>query len=237
MPSRGRFRATPPARSVRLARPTPTDGDRAWIPLLVLATLLAGCAKQSTTGPRTYTLSGRVRLVGALRDGAGDSTDTQSVEDADSVRVYLYQGTTLEDSTRSVAGGYRFSGLSGGSYSAATYLWGGIGDTVSITGLASNAALDTLVLQSTPTMIAFPNPFTTATAIRYPLESSSMVELVAWKPSGLQVKGLLQQLFPAGYFEYQWDGTDGASTPLPPGPYWVLFKAGSDSRARLVVKS
>src|SRR5258708_25303323 len=120
---------------------------RAWIPSLIAATLLAACAKQTPTNPRTYTLSGRVRLVGALRNDVGDSTDTQRVEDADSVRVYLYQGVSLKDSTRSLAGGYSFSGLTGGAYSAATYLWGDIGDTVSITGLASNAVLDTLVLQ------------------------------------------------------------------------------------------
>ena len=226
-----------PAHSVGSCRPRRSNTYPGWILLIVAGTLLTGCSKENPTGPRTYTLAGRVRLVGALRNDTGDSTDTQRVENADSVRVYLYQGASLKDSTRTVAGGYTFSGLSGGSYSTATYLWGGIGDTVSVTGLASDAALDTLVLQSSPTMIAFPNPFSTTTAIRYPLASNSTVEMVAWKPSGLNVRTLIQQLLPAGYFQYLWDGTDGVSNPLPPGPYWILFKAGTDCRARLVVKS
>ena len=103
--------------------------------------------------------------------------------------------------------------------------------------LCNGSAPDTPVLQSSPTMIAFPNPFSTGTAIRYPLTSDSMVEIVAWKLSGLNVRTLLQGLLPAGYFEYLWDGTDRGSNPLPPGPYWVLFKAGTDYRSRLVVKS
>ena len=226
-----------PARPVRSSCPSRSNTRIGWILLVAAATILMGCSKDKPTTPRTYTLSGRVRLLSALRNGAGDSTDVQRVEGADSVRVYLYQGALLKDSTRTVAGGYGFSGLSGGSYFASTYLWGGIGDTVSITGLASDAVLDTLVLESSPTMIAFPNPFSTATAVRYGLASSSMVELVAWKPSGLNVRTLVHQLLPAGYFQYLWDGTDGASNPLPPGPYWILFRAGTDCRARLVVKS
>ena len=67
--------------------------------------LFAACAKDNITKPGTYTLTGRVRLVGALRNAVGpyhdpgDSTDVQRVENADSVRVYLYQGSTRKDST------------------------------------------------------------------------------------------------------------------------------------------
>jgi hypothetical protein len=223
--------------------PVPTSSPHrsraylAWIPLIGAAALLTACSKNNPTAPQTYTLSGRVRLVSALRDEAGDSTDAQRVENADSVRVYLYQGSVLKDSTRTAAGGYRFSGLGSGSYSAVTLLWGGIGDTVSVANLTSDAALDTLVLQSSPTMIAFPNPLSTTTAIRYPLSANSPVLMIAMKPSGLKVRNMIQQNLPAGYFQYLWDGTDGAANPLPAGPYWILFQAGSDYRARLVVKS
>ena len=204
---------------------------------MVAATTLTACSKENPTGPRTYTLSGRVRLVSALRDDAGDSTDTQRIEDADSVRVYLYLGSSLKDSTRTTAGGYRFSGLSGGAYSVATTLWGGIGDTVSIPSLTSDAVLDTLVLPSSASMIAFPNPFSTTTAIRFPMPAASAVEMIAQRPSGLIVSPLIQQALPAGYHQLRWDGTDAASNPVPPGPYWILFRAGADWRARLVIKS
>src|SRR5205085_146024 len=81
--------------------------------LLVAPMLFAACAKDNITKPSTYTLTGQVRLVGALRNAAGDSTDVQRVENADSVRVYLYQGSTRKDSTRTTSGRYRFGGLRG----------------------------------------------------------------------------------------------------------------------------
>src|SRR5437867_1494442 len=150
------------ARSSRLRRTSRGVGS---ILLLVTPMLFAACAKDSITKPGTYTLTGRVRLVGALRNAvgpfhdAGDSTDVQRVENADGVRVYLYQGSTRKDSTRTTSGGYRFGGLSGGPYSVITVLWGDIGDTVSIASAMADMAADTLVLQSWPTMLGFPNPF------------------------------------------------------------------------------
>ena len=107
-----------------------------------------------------------------------------------------------------------------------------IGDTVSIASVAG----DTLVLQSSPTMIGFPNPFLDSTAVRFPIPSPSAVEMIARKPSGLTVRSLVQQNLPAGYHEVRWDSRDDSGNPIPAGPYWILYRAGSDYRCRLVVK-
>ena len=221
----------------RFSRPRRTSGGVGLILLLVTPMLFAACAKDSITNPGTYALTGRVRLVGALRNAAGDSTDVQRVENADSVRVYLYQGSTRKDSTRSTSGGYGFGGLSGGPYSVVAVLWGDIGDTVSIASVIADMAADTLVLQSSPTMIGFPNPFQNTTAVRFPVPSPSAVDLIARKPSGLTVRSLLvQQNLPGGYHQVTWDATDDSGSPVPAGPYWILYRAGSDHRCRLVVK-
>jgi len=222
------------ARSSRLRRTSRGVGS---ILLLVTPMLFSACAKEDFTKPRTYTLTGRVRLVGALRNAAGDSIDIQRFENADSVRVYLYHGSTIEDSTRTTSGGYRFGSLSGGPYSVVTILWGDIGDTVSIANVTADAAADTLVFQSSPTMIGFPNPFQDATAVRFPVPSASAVELVARKPSGLTVRSLVQQLLPAGYHQVTWDARDDSGNLVPAEPYWILYRAGSDYRCRLVVKT
>ena len=221
------------ARSSRLRR---TSRGVGAILLLVTPMLFAACAEDSITKPGTYTLTGRVRLVGALRNDAGDSTDVQRVENADSVRVYLYHGSTLNESTRTASGGYRFGGLSGGPYSVVTVLWGEIGDTVSIASLTADIAADTLVLQSSPTLIGFPNPFQNATAVRFPMPSSSAVEMIVRKPSGLTVRSLVQLNLPAGYHQVTWDARDDSGNLVPAGPYWILYRAGSDNRCRLVVK-
>ena len=205
--------------------------------LLVTPMLFAACAKDNITKPGTYTLTGRVRLVGALRNDAGDSTDVQRVENADSVRVYLYQGSTIKDSSRTTSGGYRFGGLSGGPYSVVTVLWGDIGDTVSIASVTADMAADTLVLQSSPTMIGFPNPFQNTTAVRFWVLPSSAVEVIARKSSGLTVRSLVQTPLPAGYHQVTWDARDDFGNLVPVGPYWILYRAGADYRCRLVVKT
>lgn len=87
------------ARSTRLRRTSRGVGS---ILLVVTPMLFSACAKDNVTTPRTYALTGRVRLVGALRNAAGDSIDIQRIENADSVGVYLYHGSTLEDSTRAL---------------------------------------------------------------------------------------------------------------------------------------
>ena len=226
-------RSSGEARSSRLRRASRGVGS---ILLLVTAMLFAGCAEDDITKPGTHALSGRVRLVGTLRNDAGDSTGVQRVENADSVRVYLYQGSTCQDSTRTTSGGYRFGGLSGGPYSVVTILWGDIGDTVSIANVTADMAADTLVLQSSPTMIGFPNPFQDSTAVRFAMLSPSAVEEIARKPSGLTVRSLAQGNFPAGYHEVRWDGKDDNGDLVPAGPYWILHRAGADYRCRLVVK-
>jgi flagellar hook capping protein FlgD len=205
--------------------------------LLLLAPMLfASCAKENITKPATYRLTGRVRLVGTLRNAAGDSTDVQRVENADSVRVVLVQGTTRTDSTRTTSGAYRFGGLSGGPYSVVTVLWGDIGDTVSIASVTADMVADTLVLESSPTMIGFPNPFQDATAVLFWMPSSSAIEVIARKPSGLTVRSIVQTLAPAGYHEVRWDARDDSGNPVPAGPYWILYRAGADYRCRLLVK-
>jgi hypothetical protein len=206
--------------------------------ILLLATpmLFAACAKDNLIKPDTYTLTGQVRLVGVLRNAVGDSIDVQQVENADSVRVYLYQGSTRNDSTRTTSGEYRFGGLSGGPYSVVTVLWGDIADTVSIASVTADVAADTLVLQSTPTMIGFPNPFQSATAVQFPVFSTSAAELIARTSSGLTVRTLVQTTLPAGYHEVRWDAKDDSGNLVPVGPYWILFRAGADYRCRLLVK-
>jgi hypothetical protein len=203
--------------------------------LLVAPMLFTGCGDDSVTKPGTYTLTGRVRLVGTLMNAAGDSIDVQLVEDADSVRVYLYQGPALKDSTRTASGAYRFGGLSGGPYSVGTVLWGDIGDTVSIASVTADMAADTLVLESSPTMIGYPNPFLEFTAVRFAMSTSSAAEVIARKPSGLTVDSLVQGNLPAGYHQVTWQARDSSGNLFPAGPYWILFRVGSDYRCRLVV--
>jgi len=60
--------------------------------------------------------------------------------------------------------------------------------------------------------------------------------LIAQKSSGLTVRSLVQRDLPAGYHEVRWDAKDDLGNLVPVGPYWILYRAGSDYRCRLLVK-
>jgi hypothetical protein len=222
------FRAVPvgPRRSIM----------RLGVMLLIAPVILASCSRNPTsTG--THTLSGRVRLVATLRNDLGDSTGIQRIENVDSVRVYLYQGATLKDSTRSAAGGYQFAGLTSGAYPVTIRLWGDIGDSVSIASLTQDASADTLALGATSAITASPNPFSSQTRIDFPILTAETARMIVQRPSGLTVRTLFDRTFMVGNHSVLWDGTDDVASPLPSGAYWILFASGADDRAVLVVLS
>ncbi len=211
---------------------------RRWMLLGLTLLVLHGCSQGVPTGFAGHTFSGRVRLVGTLRDPAIDSTGDQVLDDVDGVRVHLLSGGFVVDSTLTVAGGYRFAGLRNGQYAAVSRLAGPVADTTETRIVTGNVvAQDTLVLRSTPDLTVYPNPFMSATRIRFALAADGNVELLAARPDGAQVRLLVQGLLPAGLHEVLWDGTDDTTGTVSPGPYWIVFQAGSDVRARLVLKT
>ncbi len=66
--------------------------------------------------------------------------------------------------------------------------------------------------------------------------ASAAAELIARKPSGLTVRSLVQRNLPAGYHQVEWDATDDSGSLVPAGPYWILYRAASDYRCRLLVR-
>jgi hypothetical protein len=178
-----------------------------------------------------------VKLVGAVRDAVGDSTGVLSVDDADGVRVYLYAGGLLRDSTATTDGAYAFPGLRNGSYASVARLWGSIADSTVVTVADGDvSAPKALTLASAGNLTAYPNPFTGSIAIRLGFAAPSQVVLRAEKPDRTVVRVMAQASFPQGEHMITWDGTDAFSNPVAVGPYWILFRAGDDLRGRLVVK-
>lgn len=204
----------------------------------ILALALQGCSESMPTGFGRHTFSGRVRLVGTSTIPTGESTGVQLVEDADSVRVYLLSGGFVADSILTVNGEYRFTGLVSGQYAATSHVAGPVADTTGnriVTGSAVSS--DTLVLRSTFDLAAYPNPFTFTIQMTFAVPVQADVDLSVTRLDGTRVRTLAQRTFVAGLHAVTWDGQDDAAATVGPGAYWIVYRAGADVRARLIVKA
>jgi flagellar hook assembly protein FlgD len=74
------------------------------------------------------------------------------------------------------------------------------------------------------------------TAICFELRGSDRVRAVVYDAAGRRVRGLCDQLLPAGSHDLPWDGRDDAGVRVEAGVYWVrLALAGGEGAHRLVL--
>ena len=81
-----------------------------------------------------------------------------------------------------------------------------------------------------PTVFAleqnYPNPFNPETTIRYQLPQKADVSLVVYNMLGQEIKQLVRETAPAGFYTAQWDGTNQRGLTVESGLYFVRMKAG-----------
>jgi predicted phosphodiesterase len=81
----------------------------------------------------------------------------------------------------------------------------------------------------TPPLLAtscFPNPFHTATSIKFSLADAAPVSLSIFDLQGRLVKRILTAGLSAGTHRYDWDGTDDRAKQVSPGVYLYQLNAG-----------
>jgi hypothetical protein len=76
-----------------------------------------------------------------------------------------------------------------------------------------------------------PNPFSTATTIRYQLDRPSRVRLAVFNVLGQRVRVLADGLHGAGTYAANWDGTGQTGAPLPNGVYFLQLEAAGQRLA------
>jgi hypothetical protein len=76
----------------------------------------------------------------------------------------------------------------------------------------------------------YPNPFNPVTTIRYQLPAPGYVRLVIYNQVGQEVKILLDDIQPAGWYRALWDGSQCAN-----GVYLYRLEAGSFVKTRSMV--
>ena len=81
----------------------------------------------------------------------------------------------------------------------------------------------------------YPNPFNSTTQIRFQLASFQKVNLKIFNPLGQEVRTLVNEERPAGYFQTVWDGKDNSGVEVGTGIYLCLFQAGEYFESRKIL--
>ncbi|MBT3346713.1 MAG: T9SS type A sorting domain-containing protein [Gemmatimonadetes bacterium] len=73
----------------------------------------------------------------------------------------------------------------------------------------------------------FPNPFNSATVIRFALPATDQIDLAVYNMTGQRVATLARGLREAGVYELSWDGTDGRGRTMATGVYFYQLRTGT----------
>ncbi|MFQ5633213.1 MAG: T9SS type A sorting domain-containing protein, partial [bacterium] len=84
----------------------------------------------------------------------------------------------------------------------------------------------------------YPNPFNPSTNIRYQLPAQAQVKLVVYNILGQEVRRLVDEKKPPGYYTLIWDGRNRHGIPVPSGVYYYKITTGdfSASKKMLLIK-
>ncbi|MCK5120274.1 MAG: T9SS type A sorting domain-containing protein, partial [Candidatus Latescibacteria bacterium] len=78
----------------------------------------------------------------------------------------------------------------------------------------------------------FPNPFNSATIVKYRLPEESYVSLSVYNTQGQLVRTLVESRQEPGYKSVRWDGGDESNREVAAGIYLYHIQAGKFSQAR-----
>ncbi len=71
---------------------------------------------------------------------------------------------------------------------------------------------------------AYPNPFSSETAIEYSLKNNCHLSLEIYDMLGKKIKSLQMGYHKAGSYRFIWDGTDANHIPVSPGAFVCKFE-------------
>jgi hypothetical protein len=84
----------------------------------------------------------------------------------------------------------------------------------------------------------FPNPFSKATKVAYSVASREHVKICVYDINGREVCTLIDGVHEPDHYEIGWDAHNSRGEPLPPGIYFVRYRAGSHvfSRKAMLIR-
>lgn len=217
---------------------TAQGGVRAVALAGIAAALIGNAACTSEPGrPEIFSVSGAVALQLEGRDPVGNFTELLPVANPDSVRVFLYRGSHLHDSTFTAAGAFGFRQYDAAFYAVAT-LPGVVADSAAFTIAGADVQIpDTLELSTLGgTVTVSPNPFAMSTSIQFPIEAAGPATVTIRSLAGSRLRLIAAENFPQGLHMVEWDGTDDADDPVADGPYVAVVADADSVRSEIIFK-
>lgn len=209
----------------RAARPSVS---RASLFLAAASLLLAPACTDEGSDPMqagdTGSISGHVRLVGTLFTLSGDSTGTETVDDATGVPVTLVGSAVMRAATTTVDGGYTFDGLAPGDYQVVTSVVSENVLTVPVTLSDGEAAADLLVVEPWGEMNTSPNPAAhDGTGLEFTMQAPGPFTTRIVTLGGDPVWTFATDAV-AGFNHIHWDGGDDTHHVAEDGAYWAIVE-------------
>lgn len=108
-----------------------------------------------------------------------------------------------------------------------------MGDSEPVQGMKSllRSVLGIEIPQDYQLLQNYPNPFNPVTTIRYSLPQTSDVVISIYNLKGQIVHQIQSDSQPAGWYQYQWNGTDQSGRQVATGMYFTRLEAGAFSKS------
>jgi hypothetical protein len=90
---------------------------------------------------------------------------------------------------------------------------------------------------STRLLQGYPNPFTSASVIRYEVAKPDVVRIRVFDVQGRQVKTLLVSQTEPGRYEVAWCGRDETGRPVPAGVYFCRLEVQGIADTRKIIRT
>lgn len=102
---------------------------------------------------------------------------------------------------------------------------------ISISGFVAVANFDTKPVHEYSLRQNYPNPFNPATMIEYQLSLPSVVTLTIQNMVGQEIRRLIHETQPAGYYSVQWDGRDESGKLAASGMYLYRIEIKAEQQS------